>query len=118
MNELRNTGFFDEGGIGSTKSGQTYLWNSLNALLGAKGSTPAANYPETSKSFTPWGSGNGKSASNKPGDRGELGINWTPVGKRSMTPVKTQKYTPVDIKVRLGNAIKKDKSQNYSDRSF
>ncbi len=116
MTELDTTGFFDEGGIGSTKSGQTYLWNSLNSLLGGKGATPAAQYPEDSKGFSPWG--DGKRASNKTSDRGELGLKYTPVKSRAMAEVKKGKYTPVSIKVKLGNAVKKDKSQNYSDRSF
>ncbi len=118
MYELDNSGFFDEGGLGSTRSGQTYLWNALNALLGSKGTTPAANYPESSKGFTPWGFNKGKPASNKPGDRGNTGIRWTPAGRRQMASVAAGKYTPVSLKVKLGNAVKRDKSQNYSDRNF
>lgn len=125
MNKLDEEGFFDVGGIGSTKSGQTYLWNSLNALLGSKGATPAANYPDTAKSG--WGSGGGGGGSGfnatyKPGDRKNEGLKWTPVGKRQMqmasAVTKAKQYTPLDIKVKLGSAIKKDKTQNYSDRSF
>lgn len=116
FDELDQSGFFEADGLGATKSGQTYLWNSLNALLGSKGATPAANYPDDSKGFTPWG--NGKPASNKPGDRGNRGIQWSPVGKRQMANVAAGKYTPVNIKVRLGNEVKKDRSQNYTDRSF
>jgi hypothetical protein len=122
MNKLDESGFFNEGGIGSTKAGQTYLWNSLNALLGSKGATPAANYPETGKGLTPWGrgggGGSGRNATNKPGDRNNKGIQWTPVGKRGMATVQSGKYTPVQVKVKLGNAVKKNKTQNYSDRSF
>lgn len=122
MDELDKTGFFDEGGIGSTKSGQTYLWNSLNALLGSKGATPAANYPEDSKGFTPWGrggrGGTGRSANAGGKTEGESGIKWTPVGKRQMASVQSGRYTPVNIKVKLGNEIRRDKSQNYSDRTI
>lgn len=120
FNHLDGTGFFEAGGLGSTKSGQTYLWNSLNALLAAKGATPAAQYPDPAKSgFTPWGNGGtGRSATNKPGDRGNTGIKWTPVGKRQMANVASAKYTPVKISVKLGNEIKKDKTQNYASRSF
>lgn len=119
FDELDQTGFFEEDGLGATKSGQTYLWNSLNALLGSKGATPAANYPDDSKGFTPWGSGGtGRSSTNKPGDRGNRGIQWTPVGKRSMANVTSGKYTPVSIKVKLGNEVKKNKTQNYAVKTF
>jgi hypothetical protein len=121
MDTLKDNGFFNEGGIGSTKSGQTYLWNSLNALLGSKGATPAANYPETGKGFTPWGRGGGGSGSkntNKNGKTGTDGVKWTPAGQRQMAKVSSGKYTPVQIKVKLGNEVKKNKTQNYSDRSF
>lgn len=117
MDELDDSGFFNEDGLGATRSGQTYLWNSLNALLGSKGATPAAQYPDATKGFTPWGRG-GKPATNKPGDRGNTGVKWTPVGRRQMANVSQGKYTPVNIKVKLGNEVKRDKSQNYSDRSF
>lgn len=119
MDNLDKNGFFKEGGIGSTKSGQTYLWNSLNALLGSKGATPAANYPETAKG---WGGGGGGGkgfgATHKQGDRKNTGLKWTPVQARKMAEVKSGKYTPVQVKVKLGNAVKKDKTQNYSDRTF
>jgi hypothetical protein len=119
MDELDDSGFFDADGLGSTRSGQTYLWNSLNALLGSKGATPAANYPKDDKGFTPWGrGGNGRSATNKPGDRKNTGVKWSPVTARKQAAVKTGKYTPVQIKVKLGNEVKKNKTQNYSDRSF
>jgi len=118
MDELDETGFFDADGLGSTKSGQTYLWNSLNAMLASKGATPAAQYPEDDKGFTPWGFGDGKRASNKPGDRGNTGIRWSPVQARQMAKVADARFTPVNIKVKLGNEIKRDRSQNYSDRSF
>lgn len=120
FSKLDQTGFFKPDGLGSTKSGQTYLWNALNALLAAKGATPAAEYPDPAKKgFTPWGNGGtGRSATNKPGDRGNTGIKWTPVQKRQMASVAAAKYTPVKISVSLGNAIKKDKTQNYANRSF
>lgn len=125
FDKLDGSGFFDKGGLGSTKSGQTYLWNSLNALLGDKGKTPAADYPKDDKGFTPWGKrggggrkGSGFGATNKPGDRGNTGVKWTPVQRRQMAATASGKYTPVKIKVKLGNEIKKDKTQNYSDRSF
>ena len=122
FDELDQTGFFEADGLGSTRSGQTYLWNSLNALLGSKGATPAANYPDSSKGFTPYGrgggKGSGKGATNKPGDRKNTGIQWTPVKSRQAEAVADGKYTPVGIKVKLGNAVKKDKSRNYADRSF
>lgn len=123
MDELDSTGFFESDGLGSTKSGQTYLWNALNALLGSKGATPASNYPESDSSgFTPWGSGGGggtgRRATNKAGDRGNQGLKWTPVQARQMAKVQQAQYTPFKAKVKLGNAVKKDKSQNYSARSF
>jgi hypothetical protein len=118
FDELDQTGFFEADGLGSTRSGQTYLWNSLNALLGSKGATPAANYPDADKGFTPWGFNRGKPASNKPGDRGKLGLEWTPVGRRQMASVATGQYTPVNIKVKLGNEVRRDRSQNYADRTF
>lgn len=121
MNKLDGSGFFKEGGIGSTKSGQTYLWNSLNALLGSKGATPAANYPKASKGFGSGGGGrrgSGFKATNKSTDRGSQGVKWTPVKAREMAVTKKGKYTPVSIKVKLGNAVKKDKTQNYADRTF
>lgn len=59
MDGLNQRGFFEKDGLGSTRSGQTYLWNSLNALLGDKGKTPAANYPEDDKKKG-WGSGRGR----------------------------------------------------------
>lgn len=123
FNKLDESGFFNEDGLGSTRSGQTYLWNALNALLASKGATPAANYPDTGKGYTPWGRGggrrgSGRGATNKPGDRGNKGIQWTPVGKRQMANVASAQYTPVKVKVKLGNVVKKDRSQNYSDRTF
>lgn len=118
FDELDETGFFDADGLGSTKSGQTYLWNSLNALLGSKGATPAAQYPDDSKGFTPWGFGDGKRASNKPGDRGNEGLRWTPVKARQAASVANARYTPLNVKIKLGNEVRKDKTQNYTDRSI
>lgn len=119
FDELDESGFFDADGLGSTKSGQTYLWNSLNALLGSKGATPAANYPDSGKGFTPWGNrGTGRSSNAGARNEGMEGLRWSPVTKRQMAAVKGGQYTPVKVKVKLGNAIKKDKSQNYSDRTI
>lgn len=120
FDELDDTGFFTADGLGSTRSGQTYLWNSLNALLGSKGATPAANYPDADKGFTPWGRDGGTGRSSNAGGNleGGKGVQFTPVGRRELAAVKAGKYTPVNIKVKLGNEIKKDRSQNYSDRSF
>ena len=119
FDELDETGFFDEDGMGSTRSGQTYLWNSLNALLGSKGATPAANFPDTSKGFTPFGNrGTGRSSNAGGKNEGTKGLEWTPVKARQMAKVQGGKYTPVNIKVKLGNAVKKDRSQNYSDRTI
>jgi hypothetical protein len=122
MNELDGSGFFADGGLGSTKSGQTYLWNSLNTLLGSKGATPAANYPDSNSSYTPFGRGGrrgtGLGSTNKPGNTGTDGIKWTPAKARQMATVQSGKYTPLTIKVKLGNEVKKNKTQNYSDRSF
>lgn len=50
MDKLEKEGFFEEGGLGSTRSGQTYLWNSLNAMLGEKGKTPAADWDDNKSS--------------------------------------------------------------------
>lgn len=121
MDELDETGFFEPDGLGSTKSGQTYLWNSLNALLGSKGATPGANYPEDpSKAWTPWGrgGGSGRSSAGAAKLEGGKGVNWTPVGRREMASVAAGKYTPVKVRVKLGNEVRRDRSQNYSDRSF
>lgn len=118
FDELDDTGFFDADGLGSTKSGQTYLWNALNALLGSKGATPAANYPDNGSGFTPWGGGNGKRASNKPGDRGNEGIRWSPVKARQLAAVAQGRYTPLNVKIKLGNEVKKDKTQNFTDRTI
>lgn len=121
MGELRGTGFFEKGGLGSTRAGQTYLWNSLNALIGSKGKTPMAQW-DTGDGKSGWGSGgrrgSGIGASNKPGDRGSQGVKWTPVKARQMAQVQQKKYTPLKVKVSLGNAVKKDRTQNYADRSF
>lgn len=119
FDQLDESGFFDADGLGSTKSGQTYLWNSLNALLGSKGATPAANYPDSGKGFTPWGNrGTGRSSNAGAKNEGMEGLRWSPVGKRQMAAVQSARYTPVNVKVKLGNAIKKDRSQNYSDRTI
>lgn len=120
MDELESTGFFDADGLGSTRAGQTYLWNALNSMLGSKGKTPAANYPESDNGFSSWGRGGGSGigASNKPGDRGSQSIKWTPVGRRQMAAVKKGTYTPFKATVRLGNEVKKDRTQNYESRSF
>lgn len=119
FDELDESGFFEADGLGSTKSGQTYLWNSLNALLGSKGATPAANYPDSGKGFTPWGrSGTGRTGASGVKGEGIEGLRWSPVGKRQMAAVQSGRYTPVNVKVKLGNAIKKDRSQNYSDRTI
>lgn len=119
FDELDESGFFDADGLGSTKSGQTYLWNSLNALLGSKGATPAANYPDSGKGFTPWGrGGTGRTGASGVKGEGIEGLRWSPVGKRQMASVQSGRYTPVNVKVKLGNAVKKDRSQNYSDRTI
>jgi hypothetical protein len=118
FDELDGSGFFDADGLGSTRSGQTFLWKALNTLLGSKGKTPAADYPKDKKDG--WGSGGGSGirASNKPGDRGSQGIKWSPVQARQIAKVKKGTYTPFKATVRLGNAVKKDKTQNYASRSF
>ena len=119
FDQLDESGFFEADGLGSTKSGQTYLWNALNALLGSKGATPAANYPDSGKGFTPWGNrGTGRSSNAGAKNEGMEGLRWSPVKARQMAAVKGGQYTPVKVKVKLGNAIKKDRSQNYSDRSI
>jgi len=118
--KLKDTGFFEKDGLGSTKSGQTYLWNALNSLLGDKGKTPAANYPEDGKGWTPWGrgGGSGSRAVLKTADRGSNSIKWSPVQARKMAEVAKGQYTPFKATVKLGNAVKKDKTQNYTSRSF
>lgn len=128
MNKLKDSGFFEEDGLGSTRSGQAYLWNSLNALLGQKGKTPAAEWKkdESGNGFTPWGrrggrggsGGSGFNAIYKPGEYGAEGIKWTPAKARQMANVARAKYTPVDIRVKLGNEVKRNRTQNYADRSF
>lgn len=136
MRELDDAGFFGDGGLGSTKSGQTYLWNSLNAMLGDKGSTPAATYDDSKgQGYMPygrsrgyWGGGRRRGgfggggdrfgASDKTGNRGASGVKWGAVGGRQMANVQTGGYTPVNIKVKLGNEIRRNKTQNYADRSF
>jgi len=120
FDHLDNTGFFKKDGLGSTRSGQTYLWNSLNALLGSKGATPAADYPKDDKGYKGYGSGRGGGGSGRTATTkaGINGIQWTPAGKRQMASVPKGKYTPFKVGVKLGNEVKKDRSQNYSDRSF
>lgn len=118
FDELDSTGFFDANGLGSTKSGQTYLWNSLNALLGSKGATPAANFPDTSKGWTPWNRGTGRTSNSGGNLEGGKGVQFTPVTARQLAAVKAAQFTPFKVKVKLGNEIKRDRSQNYSDRSF
>ena len=132
MNKLNENGFFDEGGLGSTKSGQTYLWNALNSLLGDKGTTPAAEYKKDEK-YTPWGGGyrrgfygfggggrrgSGFGASDKTGNRGDAGLQWGAVKGRSMENVGMGKYTPVSIKTTISGRIKRNKTQNYDGRSI
>lgn len=121
MRKLDSDGFFNEGGLGSTKAGQTYLWNVLNSMLGEKGSTPAAQYPKND-SYGSGGRGRRRGGGNLPnsGQRGKgiEGLKWTPVGKRQMASVKTSKYTPAKATVKLSSAIKKDKSQNYESRTI
>lgn len=133
MNKLNENGFFDEGGLGSTKSGQTYLWNALNSLLGDKGTTPAAEYKKDEK-YTPWGGGyrrgfygfgfgggrrgSGFGASDKTGNRGDAGLQWGAVKGRSMENVGMGKYTPVSIKTTVNGRIKRNKTQNYDGRSI
>lgn len=119
MNKLDEQGFFKAGGLGSTKAGQTYLWNSLNALLGSKGATPAATYPDGNKSFTPWGNrGTGRTSKSGGNLEGGKGVQFSPVTARQLAKVESAKFTPFKVKVKLGNEIKRDRSQNYSDRSF
>lgn len=123
FSKLDNEGFFEADGLGSTKSGQTYLWNALNALLGSKGKTPAADWKKDDNGFTPWGrrGGGGRSGSRaaiKFGDRNNKGLQWSPVKARQMAAVKTGKYTPAQFKVKLNNQVKRDKTQNYSDRTI
>lgn len=119
FDELDESGFFEPDGLGSTRSGQTYLWNSLNALLGSKGATPAANYPKTGNGFTPWGNrGTGRSSNAGGNLEGGKGVQFTPVTARQLAAVKAAQFTPFKVKVKLGNEIKRDRSQNYSDRSF
>lgn len=118
FDELDSTGFFEANGLGSTKSGQTYLWNSLNALLGSKGATPAANFPDTSKGWTPWNRGTGRTSNSGGNLEGGKGVQFTPVTARQLAAVKAAQFTPFKVKVKLGNEIKRDRSQNYSDRSF
>lgn len=119
MNKLDEQGFFKAGGLGSTKAGQTYLWNSLNALLGSKGATPAATYPEDTKAWTPWGNrGTGRTSKSGGNLEGGKGVQFTPVTARQLAAVKAAQFTPFKVKVKLGNEIKRDRSQNYSDRSF
>ena len=134
MRELDDSGFFSENGLGSTKSGQTYLWNALNAMLGAKGSTPAAQY-QSDENYTPYGRGGwipygrrggrfgngGKSgfgASDKTGNRGNAGIKWEPVSARKMATVQGPEFIPFKVKVNLANEIRKNKTQRYTDMSF
>ena len=125
MHTLNNSGFFDEGGLGSTKSGQTYLWNALNAMLGSKGTTPAAEYKDENGIngkgyFMPYGRRGffGFGASDKTGNRGDAGLQWGAVKGRSMENVGMGKYTPVSIKTTVNGRIKRNKTQNYDGRSI
>ena len=129
MHTLNNSGFFDEGGLGSTKSGQTYLWNALNAMLGSKGTTPVAEYKDENGIngkgyFMPYGRrgffgfGGGFGASDKTGNRGDAGLQWGAVKGRSMENVGMGKYTPVSIKTTVNGRIKRNKTQNYDGGSI
>ena len=72
--------------------------------------------------FTPWGRGGGgrKGLNNimTPAEMGTNGIRWSPVGKRQMANVKTKGYTPLKTTIKLNNAVKRDRTQNYADRSI
>ena len=123
FSELDQSGFFNPDGLGSTKSGQTYLWNSLNALLGSKGSTPAAEYAKnySKKGFTPWSfgkRGTGRTSNAGGNLEGGKGVQWTPVKARQLASVKGAQFTPFKAKIKLENSVKRDKTQNYSNRSF
>ena len=90
---------------------------------GSKGKTPAAQWAEggSGSGFTPWGRGGGRKGFNNiltPAEMGTKGIRWSPVGKRQMASVKTKGYTPFKTTIKLNNAVKRNRTQNYADRSI
>ena len=97
-------------------------------MLGDNGKTPAAEWAKSGNGsgsgFTPWGrrsGGGGRKGLNNiltPAEMGTEGIKWTPVKARQMESVKTKGYTPFKTTVKLNNAVKKNRTQNYADRSF
>ena len=118
---LDESGFFAKGGYGSTKSGQVYLWNALDAMLDKKGKTPAAEWSTNTGNSSfgfgkKGGSGKALGATFKPKHNIE-GMK-SPVKGRKMDNVKIAQYTPVKARVKLNSQVKKDKSQRYEDRSF
>ena len=118
---LDESGFFAKGGYGSTKSGQVYLWNALDAMLDKKGKTPAAEW-STNTGNSGFGSGKKGGSSKAFGSTFKPKHNIegmkSPVKDRKMDNVKIAQYTPVKAKVKLSSQVKKDKSQRYEDRSF
>ena len=131
MSNLSNSGFFDDGGYGSTKSGQVFFWNALNNILSEKGKTPAADYTQNEQANGGYGyyrrfgrgSHGGSRVNNlpdtvKPAKIDLTGINWGNVGGRSMAIPNLEVYKPVKLGVKLGSARLKDNSQLYKQRSF
>lgn len=118
MNHLNERGFFDEGGLGSTKSGQTYLWNVFNSLLGQKGKTPSAEWDKKSRGYGRSGGRRGSKTTDKTGAKGIRGLSWGEVKPRRMRDTKGVKYTPFKAKVKLEGRVGKDRTQVYGTRSF
>ena len=118
-NDIKETGFFEKDGYGSTKSGQMWLWNALNNMYIKDGNnkTPATNWKDSDSSKSGGysrrssGGGNnlGATAKNKHGIEGIE----NKAKARKMTSIKGKTLTPANIKISLQNKIKKDATRNY-----
>ena len=118
-NDIKETGFFEKDGYGSTKSGQMWLWNALNNMYLKDGDnkTPATNWKDSDSSKSGGysrrssGGGNnlGATAKNKHGIEGIE----NKAKARKMTSIKGKTLTPANIKISLQNKIKKDATRNY-----
>ena len=118
-NDIKETGFFEKDGYGSTKSGQMWLWNALNNMYIKDGNkkTPATNWKDSDSSKSGGysrrssGGGNnlGATAKNKHGIEGIE----NKAKARKMTTIKGKTLTPANIKISLQNKIKKDATRNY-----
>lgn len=129
MNSLNDLGFFGDGGMGSTKAGQNYLWNLFDNLLGEKGKTPFAEYPKESSNGNGYGRGyrrgygggyhrGGGYGSTNISNNGASGYKNDDVRREAMANVNLIDVTPFAPRVHLDNAIQKNKVRQYKGISF